>query len=67
MIGIAIFGIGCAWVSILDSLRDSGAKTSAALTEENELSWKNIPGHFDINISRANFFFSCVNPDEVIY
>ena len=31
------------------------------------MSWKNIPGHFDINISHANFFFSCVNPDEVIY
>lgn len=67
LIGIVVFGIGCAWVSILDALRNSGAKQSAALTKDNESSWKGIPGHYDINITHKNYFYSCRNPDEVIY
>ena len=35
--------------------------------EENEESWKGIPGHFDIDVARKNNFFSVKNPDEVIY
>ena len=65
--GILLFGIGCAWVSILDALRDDGAKRASALTQPNEDAWKGIPGKYDIDIAHKHYFFSCANPDEVIY
>lgn len=29
--------------------------------------WKNIPGNYDLLISNSHYFFSCINPDNVIY
>lgn len=54
-------------MSILDALRDDGAKKAAALTQPNEDAWKGIPGKYGIDIAHNHYFFSVVNPDEVIY
>jgi hypothetical protein len=57
-----VFSIG--WVPMLSSLMDSGAKTSAALTQKNEIDWKDVPGD---TVRHDNYLFSCINKDEVIY
>ena len=60
-----VFSIG--WVPFLNSQVTRGAKRLAALTKENENSWKDIPGSNDITILHHNYLFSCVNMDDVIY
>jgi len=37
------------------------------LTLNNEKTWKDIPGFFDINIHHDNYFYSVKNEDDVIY
>ena len=37
------------------------------MTLNNEKTWKDIPGFFDINIHHDNYFFSVTNEDDVIY
>jgi len=66
-IGITIFIFGVSWISILEKLKISGAKDGASLTLNNEKTWKDIPGFFDINIHHDNYFFSVTNEDDVIY
>jgi hypothetical protein len=31
------------------------------------MTWRGIPGHFDIFIGRNNFVYNCINHDDVIY
>jgi hypothetical protein len=67
VVGIVLLVLACAWVPILNKLVIIGAKQGAQLTKESEESWKDIPGHFDINLHNDHFFFHCLNADDVVY
>jgi hypothetical protein len=59
--------LAAAWVPVLKNLTISGAKQSSALTKANEESWKDLPGHFDLNLHNDHHFFHCTNADDVTY
>ena len=65
--GFIFICLAAFWVAILNAVTHWGAKDGAALTKPNEQAWKDIPGHYDIDITHDNFFYNCTNADDVIY
>ena len=44
---------------------NSVAKTSSALTEANEQSWRGIPGYYDIGLYWKHYMYNVTNFDDV--
>ena len=67
LLGLVFMGFAISWIPLLKSQVLAGAKQAATLTVANDATWKDIPGHYGIDIANNHYFFNCINADDVMY